>query len=225
MSARAHVKRAPRRGVYDRRVIDALLDEGFVCHVGFVVDGQPYVIPTAYARAGDVLYLHGARGNRALRSLRDGAQACVTVTLVDGLVIARSVYHHSINYRSVVVFGKAVEVTDEREKLAALQAVVEHLVPGRWDDARRPSEQELKATLVVAVAIEEVSAKVRTGHPNDDAEDYDLPVWAGVLPLALRPAQPVADPRLAFELAPPPYVAGYTRPRDDEAAALIAGIQ
>src|SRR5919198_1768520 len=158
MKERARIRRIPRRGVYDRRVIDAILDEGFICNVGFAHGGQPFVIPTAYARVGDELYLHGARGNHALRSLRSGAPACVTVTLVDGLVLARSAYHHSINYRSVVVFGEAREIADEREKLAGLRAVVEHLVPGLWDDARPPNENELKATLLLAIAIDEASA-------------------------------------------------------------------
>jgi uncharacterized protein len=222
---RTRVRRIPRRGVYDRRVVDAILDEGFVCHVGFAHGGQPFVIPTAYARVGDEIYLHGARGNHLLRSLRSGAPACITVTLVDGLVLARSVYHHSINYRSVVVFGAAREIADEREKLAALRAVVEHLVPGRWDDARAPSEQELKATLLIAVAIDEASAKVRTGPPSDDEEDYALPIWAGELPLALDIGAAVTDPRLAFKVEPPTYVSRYARPRDSEANELISGIQ
>jgi uncharacterized protein len=209
-SARTTVKRHPERGAYDREVIDAILDEALICHVGFALDGQPYVIPTIHARDGDVLYLHGSPGSRMLRNLRAGIDACVTVTLLDGLVLARSVYNHSMNYRSVVVIGRAREVTERDEKLRAMHRVVEHILPGRWEDARQPSEQEIKATTILALPLDEASAKIRSGAPTDEADDLGLPVWAGVLPLALRPAEPVPDE--GVDDPPPGYVAGYERP-------------
>ena len=179
----AKVRRLAERGRYDRATIEAILDEGFVCHVGYAADAGPVVIPTAYARIGDRLYLHGAPANATLRHASSGVPVCVTVTLVDGLVLARSAFHHSINYRSVVVHGTGTEVTDEEEKRAALAAVVEHIVPGRGADARPPTSSELRATRVVRVPLDEASAKVRTGGPKDDPEDLDLPVWAGQVPL------------------------------------------
>ena len=182
---RTRVRRHPERGVYDRESIDAILDEALICHVGFVVDGQPFVIPTIHARAGDVLYLHGSTASRMLRTIGDGVDVCVTVTLLDGIVLARSVYNHSMNYRSVVVLGGARLVDDPEEKLAALEAVVEHVVPGRWADARQPNRKELKATSVLALPLDEASAKIRTGPPSDFEEDEDLPIWAGVIPLGL----------------------------------------
>jgi nitroimidazol reductase NimA-like FMN-containing flavoprotein (pyridoxamine 5'-phosphate oxidase superfamily) len=208
-SARTTVKRHPERGAYDREVIDGILDEALVCHVGFAVDGQPFVIPTIHARDGDVLYLHGSPGSRMLRSLRGGIEACVTVTLLDGLVLARSVYNHSMNYRSVVVIGRAGEVTDGEEKLRAMRCVVEHILPGRWDDARPPSEKEIKATTILSLSLSEASAKIRTGPPTDDEDDLGLPVWAGVLPLALESADPVPDEGVTSP--PPAYVSGYER--------------
>jgi nitroimidazol reductase NimA-like FMN-containing flavoprotein (pyridoxamine 5'-phosphate oxidase superfamily) len=210
-SARTTVKRHPERGAYDRVVIDAILDEALVCHVGFVIDGQPFVIPTIHARDGEVLYLHGSPGSRMLRSLRNGVDACVTVTLLDGLVLARSVYNHSMNYRSVVVLGRAREVTEHDEKLRAMRCVVEHILPGRWDDARQPSEREIKATTIMALPLTEASAKVRTGPPTDDEEDLGLSVWAGVIPVALETGEPVGDG--AANGPPPTYVADYERPR------------
>ncbi len=207
------VKRLPQRGHYERETVNAILDEGFVCHVGFVLDGQPYVIPTGYARAGDTLYLHGSRASRMLKALRAGVDLCVTVTLVDALVLARSAFHHSINYRSVVVFGRARAVEDEAEKLTALRAFTEQVVPGRWAEVREPNRQELNATTVLAVALTEASAKVRTGPPVDDEEDYALAVWAGELPLRLTAGMPIADPRLPPDIAPPPYVLAYDRTR------------
>jgi nitroimidazol reductase NimA-like FMN-containing flavoprotein (pyridoxamine 5'-phosphate oxidase superfamily) len=180
---RTRVRRHPERGVYDRGPIDAILDEALICHVGFVVDGQPFVIPTIHARAGDVLYLHGSSASRMLRTLRDGVDACVTATLLDGIVLARSVYNHSMNYRSAVVLGRAREVVDAEEKLAALHAIVEHMVPGRWSDARQPTQGELDGTTVLALALDEASAKVRSGPPKDFDRDMELPVWAGVIPL------------------------------------------
>jgi len=211
-SPRTAVRRLPERGAYDRATIDAILDEGLVCHVGFVAEGQPFVIPTAYARIGDRLYLHGSSGGRMLRALAGGAPLCATVTILDGLVLARSAFHHSVNYRSVVVLGVALPVADAEERLAALRAVVEHVVPGRWRDARRPSAKELAQTLVVSLPIDEASAKLRSGPPRDDAEDLALPVWAGEIPLRLAPGTPVADPSLPAELEPPAYALRYARP-------------
>ncbi len=207
------VRRLPQRGHYERATVNAILDEGFVCHVGFVADGQPFVIPTGYARAGDTLYLHGSRASRMLQALRAGGELCVTVTLVDGLVLARSAFHHSINYRSVVVFGRARVVEDEAEKLAALRAFTEQVVPGRWAEVRVPSRQELNATTVLAIALAEAVAKVRTGPPVDDEADYALAVWAGELPLQLTAGPPIADPRLPADIAPPEYVLTYDRTR------------
>jgi hypothetical protein len=206
---RTRLRRLPERAAYDRETVNAILDEGFVCHVGFVVDGQPYVIPTGYARAGETLYLHGSTGSRL--GLRPGMPVCVTVTLLDGLVLARSAFHHSMNYRSVTVLGRTRPVTDPGAKEAALRAFVEHVVPGRSDEVRGGDRRQLAATAVLAVPIEEVSAKVRTGPPKDDEEDYALPVWAGVLPLALVPGSPVPDARLDPAVPVPSYVAGWDR--------------
>jgi len=181
---RIRVKREPHRGRYDRETIDAILDEGLICHLGFEVDGQPYVIPTLHARVGDTLYVHGSAASRALRHAGSGAPVCVTVTIFDGLVLAKSVFNHSVNYRSAVVFGTA-RVVPDREKREALRALTDQLVPGRWDEARQPSDQELKATWILALPIEETSAKVRTGGPEDEPEDLDLRVYAGVVPVHL----------------------------------------
>jgi uncharacterized protein len=208
---RTTVKRLPKRGVYDRATIDAILDEALLCHVGFVVDGQPVVIPTIHTRVGDTVYFHGSAASRMLRTLRDGVEACVTVTILDGLVLARSTFHHSMNYRSAVIFGTATEVTDRDEKLRALDALVEHVVRGRSIEARGPNEIELKATLVLAMPIEEGSAKIRTGGPVDDEEDYAMPIWAGVLPLALTPGTPIPDERLVGDHQVPAYVKDYRR--------------
>ncbi len=208
---RTTLKRLPARGHYDHEVVHAILDEGFICHVGFVVDGQPIVIPTGYGRIGDKLYIHGSQASRMLRTLKTGVAACVTVTLVDGLVLARSAFHHSINYRSVVIFGNATLVEDAQEKLAALLAFSEHVIRGRWDDVRQPTEQELKATTVLVLPLEEVSAKVRTGPPIDDEADYELPVWAGVIPLQVVAGEAIPDPRLPSEISAPEYVLNYER--------------
>jgi nitroimidazol reductase NimA-like FMN-containing flavoprotein (pyridoxamine 5'-phosphate oxidase superfamily) len=208
---RTTVRRLPNRGAYDRPTIHAILDEALICHLGFVADGKPVVLPTIHARIGETLYVHGSVASRMLRSLRDGVEACVTVTLLDGLVLARSAFHHSMNYRSAVILGTAREVTEREEKLRALEAIVEHVVPGRSAEARPPNEAEIRSTLVLALPIEEASAKVRTGGPLDDDEDYALPVWAGVIPLRLTPQPPVADERLAGGIAMPGYVAGYRR--------------
>ncbi len=212
------LKRLPKRAEYDREAVYAILDEGFVCHVGFVVDGQPFVIPTGYARSGDRLYIHGSQASRMLRTLRDGVDVCLTVTLIDGLVIARSAFHHSMNYRSVVVFGRARVVDEPLEKMEALRALTEHIAPGRWEQSRQPNESEMKATMVLALPLTEVSAKVRTGPPLDDEEDYELPFWAGVIPLNLKPEPPVDDPRLAPNIKPPANVTNYRRSSDETRA-------
>ncbi len=211
LTNRTRLERLPKRGHFDRETIYPILDEGFICHVGFVVDGQPYVIPTGYARVGDDLYIHGSSASRMLRTLAEGVDVCVTVTLLDGLVLARSAFHHSINYRSVVMLGKAVLITDKDEKNAVLEALTEHIVPGRWAEVRWPNELELKATSVLRLAIDEASAKVRTGDPVDDEEDYAMEVWAGVLPLDIKPGEPTADARLSSGIHFPEYLKAYKR--------------
>jgi len=208
---RTTVRRLPKRGVYDRETVYAILDEALICHVGFIVDGRPAVIPTIHWREGDTLYFHGSPAAGFLRSMRTGIEACVTVTLLDGLVLARSAFHHSMNYRSAVILGQAREVSGE-EKVTALEALVEHVCKGRIADARRSNEPEMKQTLVLAMPIDEASAKVRTGGPLDDEEDYAMDVWAGVLPLALVPQMPIADERLPEGIAVPEYVRNYRRP-------------
>ena len=208
---RTTLKRLPKRGDYDRETVYRILDEALFCHVGFVVDDRPYVIPTGFGRAGDVLYVHGSAASRMLRTLSAGAPVCVTVTLLDGLVLARSAFHHSMNYRSVVILGTARLVEDEEEKLAALRTFTEHIVPGRWAEVRWPSEAEMKATTVLALPLEEVSAKIRTGPPVDEEEDYALEVWAGVLPLKFMPQKPVNDPRLNSGVPTPTYLQNYSR--------------
>lgn len=205
------MRRLPARGAYDSETVFAILDEAFLCHVGFVANGQPFVIPTGYARVGETLYTHGSAASRMLRTLSEGVQVCVTVTLVDGLVLARSAFHHSMNYRSVVILGRATLVDRREEKLAALEAFTEHVVRGRWKDVRQPTEAEMRATTVLALPLVEVSAKIRTGPPKDDEEDYSLPLWAGVVPLKLMPGVPIADPRIQQNLAPPPYAQKYKR--------------
>ena len=210
-SARTRVVREPHRGVYDRETAYRILDEGFLCHVGFVVDGQPFVIPTSYGRKDANLYIHGSAASRMLRQMKEAAPVCVTVTLLDGLVLARSVFNHSMNYRSVVILGKATLVDDPAEKLAALRTLAEHILPGRWDDARQPNDRELKQTSVLRVPIEEFSAKVRTGPPLDDEEDYSFPTWAGVLPLETKAGAPIRDPLLDPGREAPAYVRDYSR--------------
>ncbi|HKQ07766.1 MAG TPA: pyridoxamine 5'-phosphate oxidase family protein [Blastocatellia bacterium] len=212
---RTTLKRLPKRAEYDRDRVYAILDEALVCHVGFVADGQPVVIPTGYGRIADVLYLHGSAASRMLRTLGEGIDVCVTVTLVDGLVLARSAFHHSFNYRSVVVFGRARTVTDREEKLAALRAFTEHVIAGRWNEVREPNDGELKATTVLALPLQEASAKIRTGPPIDDEEDHALPVWAGVLPLRLTIGEPVDDEQLPPGIALPQSVRDYRRPRQN----------
>ena len=212
LTARTTLKRLPKRGSHDREVINRILDEGFICHVGFVSEGRPVVIPTGYARAGDNLIIHGSQASRMLRALGEGIDVCVTVTLVDGLVLARSAFHHSMNYRSVVVFGRACLIEDREEKIAALFALSEHMIPGRWRDVRGPSDNELRQTAVLSLPIAEASAKIRTGPPLDEEEDYERPVWAGVIPLRLAAGHPDADSRLPAHTAAPHYDLPYTRP-------------
>jgi uncharacterized protein len=208
---RTTLKRLPKRSEYDRAAIFEILDEAFICHVGFIVDRMPVVIPTSYVRVDDDVYIHGSAASRMLRSLEQGIDVCVTVTLIDGLVLARSAFHHSINYRSVVIFGKANVVDDSNEKKRALHAFTEHVVPGRWEEVRPPDENELRATLVLKLPLAEVSAKVRTGPPIDDEGDYNLAVWAGVVPLRLMADAPVIDDRVPTGIEAPEYVRGYSR--------------
>ena len=213
LTERTQLKRHPERGQFERERVYEILDEGLVCHVGFVAHGKPYVIPTGYVRLGDNLYFHGAVASRMMNALGEGADVCVTVTLLDGLVLARSAFSHSMNYRSVVVFGRARLVEDAREKLEALRAFTEHVVPGRWNVARRPNREELNETKVLALALDEASAKVRTGPPIDKEEDYELPVWAGVIPLRLAAGEAVSDPRLKAGIETPDYVRDYSPSR------------
>jgi hypothetical protein len=213
MSARTRVKRLPERGVYDRDTIDAILDAGLVCHFGFVREGQPFVIPTLHARLGDELYVHGSAASRAIRAAGGGLPACVTVTLLDGIVLARSVFEHSMNYRSVVVLGTARAVEQREEKLAALEAFTERLLPGRWSEARQPTRRELRATGVVALPLDEASAKVRDGGPEDgDTPDAALDVWAGVIPLTVKALPPEPAEDLRSGIAVPRWARNYRRP-------------
>ena len=208
---RTQVKRAPKRGQYDFETIAQILDEGLVCQVGFVVEGRPVVIPTAYGRIGNKVYIHGASASRMLKSLQTGIDVCFTVTLLDGLVLARSAYHHSMNYRSVVLFGQAENVTDTDEKMTALKAFTEHVIKGRWEEVRSPNPQELAATCVLALPITEASAKIRTGPPIDAEEDYELPIWAGVLPLTIEAGPAITDPKITVDVAVPNNVLTYCR--------------
>ena len=212
-SDRVRLRRKRERGSYDRDVIDAILDEALIAHLGIVeADGQPVVTPTLHARRGDILYCHGAVASRTLKALAAGAPACLTVSLIDGLVLARAAMHHSANYRSVVVMGSARVLEEPEEKLAALEAVVEHIVPGRWAHVRPPSANELKATAVLALPIEQASAKIRTGPPLDDEEDHALDAWAGVIPFVTSIGALQPDPRLRAGIEPPPHASAYARP-------------
>jgi len=208
---RTKLKRLPKRGHFDRETVYGILDEGFICHVGFAPEGLPVVIPTGYARDGDKLYIHGSQASRMLRTLSGGVDACVTVTIIDGLVLARSAFHHSMNYRSVVIFGRATLVEDPEEKMAALLALSEHFIRGRWADVREPTEPEMKMTTVLSLPLIEASAKVRTGPPLDDEEDYAMDVWAGVIPLRLVAGEPINDPRLPENIPVPGYASDYKR--------------
>jgi nitroimidazol reductase NimA-like FMN-containing flavoprotein (pyridoxamine 5'-phosphate oxidase superfamily) len=202
VTSRTALRRLPKRGTYDRDTVHRILDEGFVCHLAFVADGQPYALPTGYGRDGDRVYVHGSAASRMTRALADGIDVCLTVTLIDGLVLARSAFHHSMNYRSVVVLGRARPVTAADEKRNALRCITNHIVPGRWEDVRPPTEQEMKGTSVLALDLEEVSAKIRTGPPVDDEEDYALPIWAGVVPVTRGYGAPLPDDRVRPDAAP-----------------------
>ena len=208
---RTKLKRLPKRGHFDRETVYGILDEGFICHVGFAPEGQPFVIPTGYARDGDTLYIHGSAASRMLRTLSTGVDVCVTVTIIDGLVLARSAFHHSMNYRSVVIFGRATLIEEQEEKMKALLALSEHIVPGRWAEVREPTEQEMKATTVLSLPLVEASAKIRTGPPLDDEEDYEMSVWAGVIPLRLVAGEPIKDPGLPDNIQVPDYAREYKR--------------
>ena len=208
---RTRVVRESHRGAYDRETIYRILDEGYVCHIGFYTDGQPYVIPTLFARVGDAIYFHGSAASRMLRNASAGISVCITVTLTDGFVLARSVFNHSMNYRSVVALGKATLVDAPEEKLEALRVFTEKIIAGRWNDARQPNEKELKATSILRLPLEEVSAKIRVGPPEDDAADYALPVWAGVIPLHLTPGAPIRDEKCDASIPTPAYATQYKR--------------
>jgi uncharacterized protein len=206
LTKRTEFRRLPGRGSHELETINAILDAGFLAHVGFCVDNQPFVIPTLYGRDGEKLYLHGSAASRMLGRLETGILGCIAVTLVDGLVLARSAFHHSMNYRSVVAFGTAHRIDEPAHKTRALRIISEHLIAGRWNDVRNPSEKELKATAVLEFSIEEASAKIRTGPPLDDEEDYSLPVWAGILPVSLEARPPIRDSRLTDDIEVPGYV-------------------
>lgn len=210
-TAQNKVRRMPERGHYDRETIYPIIDEALICHVGFVADDQPFVIPTIHARHEDIIYLHGAKASRLLKHVQAGNPICITITLLDGIVFARSVFHSSMNYRSVVLFGSGQVVESDGEKLAALEVLTEHLASGRWADARQPTQKELDSTTVVAVAIENASAKIRTGPPGDEDEDYALPIWAGVLPLPPQALAPIDDPWLSAGIVVPEYIRSYKR--------------
>lgn len=213
VTGKTKLRRLPNRATYDVETIYQILDEGFVAHVGFAANGQTFVIPTGYARCGDKLLIHGSSASRMMRAMAKEIEVCVTVTLIDGLVLARSAFHHSMNYRSVVVFGAAKIITAENEKMEALRLFTEHIVPGRWTDVRPPTANELKATTVLVLPLTEASAKIRTGNPVDDKEDYAMNVWAGVLPAAMNFGEPIPDAQLSREIAPPAYIANYRSPR------------
>lgn len=210
-SPRATVRRHAERGRYDRETIESILDEGLICHLGFIFDGYPHVIPTMYARRGQKVYVHGAVANRALAALRAGSPACLVVTLLDGLVMARSAFNHSMNYRSVVVVGDATEVTDPGEKLAAMEALLDQVAPGRWNDSRQPSASEIASTVILELSLDEASAKLRTGDPIDDEEDMALGHWAGVIPLAIEAAAPIDAPQIEGRIDAPAYARNYRR--------------
>lgn len=211
-TSRTRLRRKAERGFTDRSLAYSILDEALYCHVGFLREGRPAVIPTIHARAGDFLYLHGSAASAMLRSLKGGAEVCVAVTILDGLVLARSAFHSSMNYRSVIIFGQATLIEDREAKLKAMEAVTNHVAAGRWDDARRPTESEINATMLVSIPLQEASVKVRSGPAGDDEEDLELPIWAGVVPIGLEAGHPVDDPLLADGIEPPPYVKEYKRP-------------
>lgn len=212
-TAQTRVKRLPERGCYEREQIYQILDEGLVCHIGFTVDNQTFVIPTAYCRLEDEIFIHGAPASRMLKTLQEGINICLTVTLLDGLVAARSAFHSSMNYRSVMVLGQASAVKDFDEKSQAMQTLVEHIMPGRWPDLREITEKEIRATTILKLPIEEASAKIRKGPPVDDEEDLELPIWGGVMPLATQPLTPIGDRYVTSEVSVPEYLLNYRRPR------------
>lgn len=217
VTPKTKLRRIPKRGSYDLETIHKILDEGFIAHVGFAgAGGQTFVIPTGYARRGDELLIHGSSASRMLRALSEEIEICVTVTLIDGLVLARSAFHHSMNYRSVVAFGAAKIIKDENEKIEALRLFTDHIVPGRWREVRLPTTDELKATTVLSLPLTEASAKIRTGHPVDDPEDYALDVWAGVIPLEIKAGEPLLDPLTSREIVQPGYITNYRRPMPSE---------
>jgi len=205
-SHRSKIKRIPSRGYYDKKTINQIIDEALYCHVSFVHDNQPYIIPTIHARLNDRIVLHGAKGSRMMKHIAEGNEICIAITHMDGLVLARSVFHHSMNYRSVVIFGKGKLLENKVEKLEALKTITEHLIPGRWEDARKPNKKELNATTVVSIDINEASAKIRTGPPIDDEEDYKLTVWAGVIPISQKFDSPMNDPKLNEDIVLPNYI-------------------
>jgi len=211
ITEKTKLKRLPKRGNFDRETVYQILDEAFVCHVGFKVENQPFVIPTAYGRKDDVLYIHGSAASRMMKNLATEIDICVTVTILDGLVLARSAFHHSVNYRSVVIFGKAELVTEESEKFEALRIFTEHIIPNRWNEIREPNAKELKATTVLRLPITEASAKMRFGNPIDDDEDMSLNVWAGVIPIELTAQSPISDDLLAKNIEMPDHVKNYRR--------------
>jgi uncharacterized protein len=214
-TSRNKVKRHPERGAYDSSVIYPIIDEALICHVGFMQDNQPFVIPTLHARQGDAILLHGAKGSRLLRHVEAGGDVCITITLLDGIVLARSVFSHSINYRSAVLFGRGHVILDDDMRMQALETFTERLIPGRWQDVRPPSEVELKQTTIVVVPIESASAKIRSGPPKDNQDDLDLPVWAGVLPVHQVCGAAIADPQLRAETEVPEYIRNYRRTTND----------
>lgn len=212
------ISRSAKRGAYDEATINEILDEGLLCHIAYVQDGQPMMIPTGYCRIGNKIYIHGSVGSHFMRNLADGRKVCLTVSFLDGLVLARSAFSHSVNYRSVVIFSPATVVTDEQERWDALEAFTDHVIPGRWAEVREPSAKEMKATIVISFVIEEASAKIRVGGPNDDEEDYQVPVWAGVLPLKLQAQAPITDPKMLFDMPVPDYILNYdkaAKPKQD----------
>jgi uncharacterized protein len=203
------IKRMPKRAVYDFEMIAKILDDSFICHIGFSMNEQSFVIPTCYGRQNDKIYFHGAKGSRMLENIKTGSEICITFTILDGIVLARSAFHHSINYRSVILFGKAQELADSVEKIDALKVITEHIIPGRWNDVRKPNEKELSATSVFLLKINEASAKVREGGPVDDKEDLNLNVWAGVLPLKITPCEPVSDSAVKKNILIPGYIKNF----------------
>jgi nitroimidazol reductase NimA-like FMN-containing flavoprotein (pyridoxamine 5'-phosphate oxidase superfamily) len=211
ITPKTKLSRYPKRGDYSEATIHGILDEGIFCHVSYVEHGSPMTIPTGYGRIGNKIYLHGSVGSHFMRALSDGREVCFSVSLIDGLVLARSAFHHSVNYRSVVVFGQGTLVTDHDERWSALKAITEQFVPNRWDSVRQPTKSEMQKTMIVSFLIDEASAKTRSGDPSDDEEDYSLPIWAGVLPLKLQALAPIPDPRLTQELPIPAHVLDYRK--------------